>query len=117
MVSCILQGPQEVHGQTERRGRERGAGVEGTEWKSVEHKVLHEKVTAEHKVLYEKVTTIKAALIHQHLQGMSFDFFYTSFFQSLNINRSNFDKGLLGSCEKDSDVSFLRNTVVTSFFP
>lgn len=32
MVSSILQGPQEVHGQTEKRGRERGAGVEGIEW-------------------------------------------------------------------------------------
>lgn len=46
MVSCILQGPREVHGQTEKRGRERGAGVEGTEWKLVEHRVLNGKLTA-----------------------------------------------------------------------
>lgn len=45
MVSCILQGPPEVHAQTERRDRERGAGVEGIERKSVEHKVLSAKVT------------------------------------------------------------------------
>lgn len=69
MVSCILQGPREVHGQTEKQGRERGAGVEGIEWKLVEYKVLHAKVTA-----------AKAALIHQQLQALCFDFFYTSLF-------------------------------------
>lgn len=46
MVSSILQGPREVHAQTERRDRERGAGVEGTKWKLVEQKVLSAKVTA-----------------------------------------------------------------------
>lgn len=46
MVSGILQGPREAHAQTERQDRERGAGVEGTEWKLVEHKVLRAKVTA-----------------------------------------------------------------------
>lgn len=45
MASCILQGPREVHGQTERRDRGKGAGVEGIEWKLVEHKVLSAKVT------------------------------------------------------------------------
>ena len=54
MVSYILQEPQEVHGQTEKRGRERGAGVEGIEWKLVELKVLNAKVTA-----------ARAALTHQ----------------------------------------------------
>lgn len=46
MVSHIFQGPREVHAQTERRDRERGAGVEGTERKLVEHKALLAKVTA-----------------------------------------------------------------------
>jgi len=51
MVSCILQGPQEVHGQTGKRGREREAGIEGIECKLVEHKVLNAKVTAAKEAL------------------------------------------------------------------
>lgn len=46
MVSSILQGPREVHVQTERRDREIGAGVEGIKWKLVEQKVLSAKVIA-----------------------------------------------------------------------
>lgn len=69
MVSCILQGPREVHGQTEKRGRERGAGVEGVEQKLVDHTVLNAKVTA-----------AKAALIHQQLKTLCFDFSYTPLF-------------------------------------
>lgn len=60
---------QEVHRQTEKQGRERGAGVEGIEWKLVEHEVLNAKVTA-----------AKAAPIHPQVQALCFDFFYTSFF-------------------------------------
>lgn len=43
MVSCTPQKPQEVHGQTEKQGRERGAGVEERECKLVSHKALHTK--------------------------------------------------------------------------
>lgn len=46
MVSSILQGPREVHAQTERQDRERGAGVEEIEWKLVEHKIVSAKATA-----------------------------------------------------------------------